>query len=72
MNQLAMAIRSLSDDGKDTEHSNLTPLELIVLRSISGMLKMAPVDLASYLKQEGEPTEWLIIPPVITATKEVD
>jgi len=62
MNQLAVAIRNFSDDRKDSERFSLTPLELIALRSIGSIVKMPPDALATYLEQEGEPTEWLIVP----------
>lgn len=72
MNQLAKVIRNIDSDRKDIEPCVLTPLELITLNSISGILSMTLIELETFLKQEGEPIDWLITPPIITSTKEVD
>ena len=72
MNQLAISIRNLSDGGKDPELSNLTPLELIALKSIGDLVGMSPVDLAIRLRQEDGPTEWLIGQRMYASAKTLD
>lgn len=72
MNQLAKAIRNLSDSEKDPELSNLTPLELMALKSIGNLVGMSPIDLATHLRQEDGPTEWLIGQHMYASAKTLD
>ncbi len=62
MNQLAIAIRNLSDGGEDSKDFCLTPVELYVLRSFINIIKTPTTKFASSLKLEVNPTEWLIPP----------
>jgi hypothetical protein len=72
MNQLAMAIRNISNGGKDLERFNLTTSELIALKSIGNLIGLSSTDMDTYLQNNGDPTEWLINPLVHNSPKAVD
>jgi hypothetical protein len=64
MNQLALAIRKLSDSGEVPKHFNLTPLERMALKSIRDFLTLSPSILTALLQQTDGPKNWLTNPLV--------
>lgn len=71
MNQLAIAIRKLSEGRKDLESCNLTSSELTALKSIGNLIGMSSADLATHLQYEDDPTDWLINPFAFPAPKAI-
>jgi hypothetical protein len=62
MNQLALALRNLSDSGEVPERFNLTPLERMALKSIRDLIILSPSILTAHLQQADGPKNWLINP----------
>lgn len=68
MYNLAKVIFAMNKVGGSTAKTEFDPglrqVEKEALKSLSGLLQLTSGELAVHLEQGGDPTEWMITPPV--------
>lgn len=69
MHNLAKAIYAMNEVSGSTSNTtfdaDLKHIEQEALKSLSGLFKLTATELAIYLEQGEDPTEWMITPPVV-------